>query len=348
MRLVTFTHPETNGIPRLGVLDDQMVLEPVAVMYAKFVGEGADPATAQARVSVDVPSEMIGFFKAGPAGKDQAEEAIEVADRARTAGHHLKGPRGESVSYRLADVRLLAPVPRPPRVRDYLTYQGHADGSGLKVPQAFNEMPICYKCNVDSIIGPDDPIVWPAYTHQLDFELEVGFYVGRAGRNLTVNEASNAIAGVTIFNDVSARDIQRREMTMQIGPSKGKDFCSVMGPCVVTMDEIDEWAIDLSARINGETWTKGTTADRRYSFAEVLAWASYSEDVQPGEFLAVGTIAGGCGLELDRWIQPGDVVELASPQIGTLRNVVGMPEVTPEGAGLVSYSGAQWVTRTAH
>jgi 2-keto-4-pentenoate hydratase/2-oxohepta-3-ene-1,7-dioic acid hydratase in catechol pathway len=103
------------------------------------------------------------------------------------------------------------------------------------------------------------------------------------------------------------------------------------------MDEIDEWNIELIARVNGEVWSKGTSAGRRYSFAEVLAWASYCENVVPGEFLAVGTVGGGCGYELDRWIEPGDVVELHSPQIGVLRNPVGAPEQVPEGAGLASY-----------
>ena len=137
-------------------------------------------------------------------------------------------------------------------------------------------------------------------------------------------------------------------MSLGLGPSKGKDFCTVMGPCVVTMDEIDEWSIELTACVNGETWSEGTTAERRFSFAEVLAWASYCEDVYPGEFLAVGTIGGGCGFELDRWIQPGDVIELSSPQIGTLRNRIGTPEEPGGGAGLASYRGAPRVSPGSH
>lgn len=135
---------------------------------------------------------------------------------------------------------------------------------------------------------------------------------------------------------------------MRIGPSKGKDFCNVMGPCITTMDEIDEWNIELTAKVNGEAWSKGTTANRRYSFAEVLAWASYCEDVHPGEFLAVGTVGGGCGLELDRWIQPGDVVELVSPQIGSLRNPIGSPEAAPADAGVPSYRGSARVAPGPH
>jgi 2-keto-4-pentenoate hydratase/2-oxohepta-3-ene-1,7-dioic acid hydratase in catechol pathway len=239
-----------------------------------------------------------------------------------------------------ADVRLLAPVPRPRRIRDYLTYNGHAAGSGLAVPPAFTAMPICYKCNVETVIGPDEPLLWPSYTGQLDFELELGFFTSGGGRDLTPTEAADLIAGVTIFNDVSARDIQLFEMSLTIGPSKGKDFCTAMGPCVLTMDEVDEWAVQMSARVNGEVWAAGTTKNRQFSFAEVLARASLDETVYPGEFFALGTVGGGCGLELDRWIQPGDVVELEASGVGVLRNPVGHPRVRPDGAGVASYHGA--------
>src|SRR6266704_548948 len=192
----------------------------------------------------------------------------------------------------------------------------------------------------DDIAGPGDPVVWPAYTDQLDFELEVGFFTGRGGRNISAADAPAHIAGVTLFNDFSARDIQLYEMALTIGPSKGKDFCTAMGPCVLTMDEVDEFDIACTARVNGEVWAAGTTGNRRFSFAEVLAWASYGEDVYPGEFLAVGTVGGGCGLELDRWIKPGDVVELEAAGIGVLRNPVGAREQAPPDAGLPTYTGS--------
>jgi 2-keto-4-pentenoate hydratase/2-oxohepta-3-ene-1,7-dioic acid hydratase in catechol pathway len=201
-------------------------------------------------------------------------------------------------------------------------------------------MPICYKCNIETIIGPDETLLWPSYTDQLDFELELGFFTSGGGRNLTPAEAQSRIAGITIFNDVSARDIQVFEMSLTIGPSKGKDFCTAMGPCVLTMDEVDEWSVQMSARVNGEEWASGTTANRQFSFAEVLAWASLDEDVYPGEFFGLGTVGGGCGLELDRWIQPGDVVELEASGVGVLRNPVGAKQVAPQGAGVRSYRGS--------
>ncbi|WLF51387.1 fumarylacetoacetate hydrolase family protein [Rhodococcus opacus] len=283
---------------------------------------------------------MVDFFAAGQDGRRQAEDLLGAVEKARVAGRALVLPDGRSVVQPVDDVRILAPIPRPRRMRDYFTYRQHADGGGLAVPPAFEAMPICYQCNVDSVIGPDDVVPWPPYTDQLDYELEIGFFVGPGGRNIRVEQADSHIAGVTLFNDVSARDIQMFEMGMTIGPSKGKDFCNVLGPVVATLDEIDEGSIELTARINGEVWSHGTTADRQFSFAEVLAWASYGEDVHTGEFLAIGTVGGGCGAELDRWLRPGDVVELEASGIGVLRNPIGHPEIPAPGAGLRSYRGA--------
>jgi 2-keto-4-pentenoate hydratase/2-oxohepta-3-ene-1,7-dioic acid hydratase in catechol pathway len=329
MRLVTFSTP--TGTPRFGVLDGDSVVEPATVLSSDQAHRGGETAAARAP---EVATEMVAFFESGADGSALAQRALETARRYREQGDPLDGVHA------LDDVRLLAPVPRPRRIRDYLTYNEHAAGSGLAVPPAFAAMPICYKCNVETIIGPDEPLLWPSYTDQLDFELELGFFTSGGGRDLTPEEAAGKIAGVTIFNDVSARDIQFYEMSLTIGPSKGKDFCTAMGPCVLTMDEVDEWAVRMTARINGDVWASGTTKNRQFSFAEVLAWASLDETVYPGEFLALGTVGGGCGLELDRWIQPGDVVELEAEGLGVLRNPVGQKQVVPEGAGVPSYQGA--------
>lgn len=335
MRLVTFETNSRGG--RLGILDGQTVVEPGPVLRA---AEALRNGSAAMDRAPDVAQEMVAFFESGDAGRANAEKALEVARAHRDHGDPLVDSDGNSVVHELDTVRLLAPVPRPRRVRDYLTYNAHAAGSGLQVPPAFQAMPICYKCNVETIIGPDEPLVWPSYTDQLDFELELGFFTGAGGRDLTPDEAQSRIAGITIFNDVSARDIQMFEMSLTIGPSKGKDFCTAMGPCVLTMDEVDEWSVQMTARVNGEEWASGTTANRQFSFAEVLAWASLDEDVYPGEFFGLGTVGGGCGLELDRWIQPRDVVELEASGVGVLRNPVSEKRVPPPGAGVASYQGS--------
>lgn len=334
MRLVTFT--SAGSAPTLGVLVGDMVVDPHAALAADLAMTGRDDD----QLAADAPQDMVSFFESGPRGVAAAERAIELVSAYAERGDVLLD-RGGRPGFRPVDeVRLLAPVPRPRRIRDYLTYNAHAAGSGLQVPPAFAAMPICYKVNVETIIGPGTPLTWPSYTHQLDFELELGFFTSGGGRDMTPQQAAPKIAGVTIFNDVSARDIQMFEMSMTIGPSKGKDFCTAMGPCVLTMDEVDEWNVQMSARVNGETWASGTTKDRQFSFAEVLAWASLDEDVYPGEFFALGTVGGGCGLELDRWIQPGDVVELEASGVGVLRNPVGTPNTVPGDAGVGSYTGS--------
>jgi 2-keto-4-pentenoate hydratase/2-oxohepta-3-ene-1,7-dioic acid hydratase in catechol pathway len=334
VRLVTFTHSETADLQRVGILDRSLIVDPFAVLAASYGGD----SNAALRAATEAPRDMVMLFASGAIQSGVLVRALEIARRAEEQGDILHGPNGEAAVVESDSARLLAPVPRPPRLRDYFTSAGHLIAMGRPVPPSFNEMPLCYKCNVSSVVGPGAEVVWPAYTDQLDYELEVGFYVGAHGRNLSVQEAESVIAGVTLFNDISARDIQSREVEISLGPAKAKDFSNPMGPCMVTMDEIDEWHIELSASVNGESWSTGTTTDRKYSFGEVLAWASYCEDVEPGEFLAIGTVPGGCGKELGRWIQPGDVVELSSPQIGTLANPIGSPEVVPPNAGIPAWS----------
>ena len=334
MRLVTYA--EASGQPRVGILQGDAVVDPDRALRA-----AAEMRHRGAGEAPQLPAEMVSFFETGPRGRDLGAQALDLVLR---HGPGLTAPDGSPAVLPVDGVRLLAPVPRPRRIRDYLTYNQHATGSGLPVPAAFAAVPICYKCNTETIIGPDEPLLWPSYSAQLDFELELGFFTAGGGVNLTPDQAAGLIAGVTIFNDVSARDIQVFEMSLSIGPSKGKDFCTAMGPCVLTMDEVDEWSVQMSARVNGETWATGTTKDRQFSFAEVLAWASLDEPVYPGEFFALGTVGGGCGLELDRWIQPGDLVELEASGVGVLRNPVGPRQVAPAGAGLPSYTGVPRVT----
>jgi 2-keto-4-pentenoate hydratase/2-oxohepta-3-ene-1,7-dioic acid hydratase in catechol pathway len=163
--------------------------------------------------------------------------------------------------------------------------------------------------------------------------------VGPGGRDVPVSEALAHIAGVTLFNDISARDIQVLEMSALVGPSKGKHFASVLGPCVATLDEVEIDAWQLESRVNGEVWggPKHWSAD--YGIAEVLSWASWQEDLHPGEVIALGTVGQGCGLEIGRWLQPGDAIELEMAGVGVLRNVIG-PKQDPGPGGLPTFRGA--------
>jgi len=287
---------------------------------------------------------MLDLLEAWESAREHAERLVEAA-----------GTRQEPAVLRPWDaVRLLAPVPRPRTIRDCMSFEQHLVnamrtvarwrfrpaaavdrwlsrclGKGfLRPPKVWYERPLYYKGNPHSVVGPEADVLWPAYTERLDYELEFGVFLGRAGRNIPAGEAMTHVAGYTIFNDFSARDVQLREMAGRLGPAKGKDFDTgnALGPYLVTADEIpDPRRLTALARVNGEEWSRGSTAELYYSFAEMIAFVSQDETLYPGDFLGAGTIPGGCGLELDRWLEPGDVVELEVERLGILRNRVVRP-----------------------
>ena len=258
---------------------------------------------------------------------------------------------GALPTYDLTQVQLLAPVSRPNSLRDCMAFEGHlinctrtvvrwklppavtldrwcqrAFGRGfLRPPRVWYQRPVYYKGNPDAVVGHDAAVRWPAYTDRLDFELEFGIFIGKRGRDISEEAAADHIAGYAIFNDFSARDVQLSEMQGRLGPAKGKDFdtSNAIGPWLVTRDEIpDARNLTMTARVNGDVWCEANSGDMHYSFEEIIAYISRDETLHPGDFIGAGTAPGGCGLELDRWLQPGDVVELEVERLGTLRNRV--------------------------
>jgi fumarylacetoacetate (FAA) hydrolase len=243
-----------------------------------------------------------------------------------------------------ADLAFGAPVLRPPSFRDFYAFQQHVatmwGRRGSDIPEAWFRLPIFYFSNTSEIRGPDDPVWAPRDSQELDFELEVGAIVDTPAYNLPEERAGEAIGGYLIINDWSARDLQRDESTVRLGPAKGKDFALTIGPWIVTPDELaDRWpmgatAPDLAmtatvAGADGATTevSRGSWATARYSFAQMLARASTDVHVRPGEILGSGTVGTGCLLEvkdatLGRWIEPGDVVTLAIERLGELRTPV--------------------------
>ncbi|MEL7345551.1 MAG: fumarylacetoacetate hydrolase family protein, partial [Pseudomonadota bacterium] len=235
-------------------------------------------------------------------------------------------PSKEIVAHPLSAITLLAPVPRPSSIRDTLSFEGHMINferrTGKKTPQRWYETPIYYKGNPASVVGPEAELVWPAYTEKFDYELEFGCFIGKAGANIAEENARDHIAGYTIFNDMSARDVIPGEVAMFLGPGKGKDMDTgnVMGPCLVTPDELDVSNLDMKARVNGELWSHSNSNDMYWSFEQIIAYISRFETLYPGDFIGSGTVENGCGDEMERWIKPGDVVELEVEGIGILRN----------------------------
>lgn len=229
----------------------------------------------------------------------------------------------------VAGARLLAPL-RPRTLRDFLTFEGHLTnafaGLGKDIPDEWYSVPAYYKGLPDTVIGPEDEIPWPSYTAKLDHELELAAVIGTGGRNIAVEVAEKHIFGYTIWNDMSARDVQVRELPIGMGPSKAKDWdgSNILGPCIATPDEVDITNCQLSVRVNGETWGGDSTANMHHSFMKLIAYASQDLTLHPGEVLGSGTATGGSGLEMNRWLEPGDVIEMEATGIGVLRNRVGL------------------------
>ena len=250
---------------------------------------------------------------------------------------------------RQEEVRLKAPLPRPNMIRDFASYELHvrqAIASSLKVrasatpdpeaalakfhetglhliPKIWFEQPLYFKGNPRSVIGPDEDVVWPKFAKLMDYELELAVIIGGPAKDLTPENAAQAIFGYTIFNDFSARDMQARETQFRLGPAKGKDFDTgnALGPVIVTPDEIaDPTALTMIARVNGEERVRTHSGGMQHSIIDTLVHISQSETLYPGDVIGLGTVGNGCGYESLTFLKEGDVVELEVEGIGILRN----------------------------
>ncbi len=324
MKLVTFEVSTALGLMlRIGAIHGDKIID-LNMGYTSYLADKHDSGRAYETAAAIIPPDMIAFFCSGQSGQEAAQTTIDYVTKKQTRAP-VSGLRGEKITYDTTEVRLKAPVPRPHSIRDYLAFEGHASFSGKRqLDKGWYEIPICYVGNPDTVIGPEETILWPSYTDQLDYELEYGIYIGKEGKNIPREKAQEYIAGYTILNDISARDIQIKEMLAGgLGPVKGKDFCSVMGPCLVTPDEVDPKNMRMTARINGEVWSDNNSGTSYWTWPQIIEFASMEETLYPGDFLGSGTVDGGCGLELNRWIQPGDIIEMEVEGIGILRNTVG-------------------------
>jgi 2-keto-4-pentenoate hydratase/2-oxohepta-3-ene-1,7-dioic acid hydratase in catechol pathway len=298
MHLVTYTHvasPEAH--PLVGALaDGQLVELPFASMLA-LLEEGADGMSVAVRAL------------------DRADETLD-----------------------LSDAVLLPPLLRPNSIRLFSLGEEHLLNAIARIasgalpgvdemalptlPREWYEIPAHYKGNPDEVYGQGATIPWPSYSEKLDFELEIAAVIGKRGRRISIEEASAYIAGYTILNDWSARDLQQREMKVNLGPGICKDFAYAIGPTLATPDEFDRDHAALEVRVDGEVWST-SRLEMQFSFEEVIAWVSQEQTLHPGDVLSSGTVARGAGIELDRWVQEGAVVELAAEGIGVLSGVVG-------------------------
>jgi len=321
MRLVTFL---ASGHQRLGAFvdNDRKIVD----LAAARSGEAAFAS-------------MQALIEAGPAALDRARETLADAQH---SGRGLIDAKS---------VKLLTPLPAPPQMRDFLCFEKHLvqaftqiqrmraatapdpekamrdleKQGAFKPPKIWYERPSFYKPSRFAVCGTDQDVAWPAYSKTIDYELEFACVIGKPGRDIPKERARAHIFGYTIFNDFSARDEQSLEMLSNLGPGKGKDFdnSNPVGPCIVTADEIpDPYALDMIVRVNGEERGRGNSREMHWKYEDCIAFVSRDETIHPGELFCSGTVGNGSGLEIGKYVEPGQVVELEVEKIGVLRNRV--------------------------
>ena len=304
------TYDAGNG-PRAGVVVGEQVLD-----VATLLGEQG--GLRDVRALLELPNEPLMRLKSA-LGSARAAQGVP-----------------------LASVRLRAPVLQPPTVRDFMVYEGHATAGGTRqLSDAWYRLPIFYFSNPLRIFGPEDAVPYPSASEQLDYELELGAVIGREGSNITEADAFAYIAGFTIFNDWSCRDLQRDEMEARLGPAKGKDSATSLGPWIVTTDELAPCIRDgrlyvrCTLKVNGVQWMDNDGGLMYHTWGAMIERAARDSRIVPGDVLGGGTVTGGSigeairnGLPA-RYLEPGDIVEMEVAGIGVLRNTIAS-KVNPD------------------
>ncbi len=322
MRLVSFELPTPAGaITRIGaVLPDGRYADLQSAYRAVLSGSASKEGAARLAAAT-VPSDMVAFIENGPAALDAAEAAIDwVLDKGDAYA-------GATLAFAPDALRLLAPIPRPPLIRDFMAFETHLKNIypklGRDIPPEWYNLPIYYKGNPSAVGADGDAITMPVYATNMDFEFEFAAVIGRGGTNIPREDAMSHIFGYMIYNDFSAREIQQREMSVGLGPAKGKDFerGHVFGPWLVTADEIpDIYALRMQATVSGQPWCDTSTSTMHWRFDQMIAHASTNEKVVAGEIFGSGTVGGGSAAEMGKTLGRGDEVILTMDRLGTLTN----------------------------
>lgn len=294
------------------------------------------------KIHSGIPNTMIQFLKLGDGAMDAAKE---IDKSIKNGEIHIE----PSIS---TENNLMAPLPAPTSCRDAYAFRQHVAAArknrGLAMINEFDQYPVFYYTNHNAIQGTNTPVLcMPDHLQKLDFELEVAIVIGKKGRNITAEEAEEYIAGFMIMNDMSARVLQMDEMKLNLGPAKGKDFATVIGPWLVTPDELQQYTVspknghtgksynlDMQCWVNSKLVSKGNMADMDWTFAEIIERCSYGANVLPGDVIGSGTVGTGCFLELNgtgllnnpnyqmQWLKPGDVIEMEITGLGRLKNTI--------------------------
>ena len=301
MKFITFTNREQQQ--RAGILMNDSVID------LNFASNG------------ELPETMADFIKNQSLYIPVVQSLLETKDLP---------------SINLKNVQLTAPLPNPTSFRDFVAFETHVKNatkrSGDTVAPEWYEMPIFYFSNPNAMKGPEEEVKRPSRCIRLDYELELACVIGKEGKNIKASEAEDYIFGYTILNDWSARDIQMKEMKVLLGPAKGKDFATSIGPYIVTKDELEPYRVgqrfnlEMTAKVNGEVLSKGNFKDIYYTFGDMIERASEDVTLYPGDIIGSGTVGFGClmelGTEVHRWLEPGDEVELTITGLGSLTNKI--------------------------
>ncbi|TNF28288.1 MAG: fumarylacetoacetate hydrolase family protein [Deltaproteobacteria bacterium] len=321
------TIPDYTNAIRMGILlDSGEILDPNLVKALLYEKEGRFNPFERAKHKV--PTSLHAFLQTSDNPIEELNDLLSAYEDLRKAGTTSLS-NGTSIVLTSDNITFTKPLDKISVYRDFYAHEKHVAKGFEKrkepIPEAWYEIPAYYKGATEGFIGPEEEILWPSYTNVLDYELELAIIIAKEGKNIKASKACEHIFGFTILNDISARDIQKKEMAIRLGPAKGKDFCSIIGPVITTIDEFGGKEPDLlmTAKINGEEWSRGQSGDSHFSFSQMIEHVAMDEWVLPGDLMGSGTVGTGCGLELDKWIQEGDVLELEVENIGVLKNKVG-------------------------
>lgn len=289
-----------------------------------------------------ISGSMNEFLKMGESAMQNAKSIEES----------IKNNLSDSKGISMSQIVLLAPVPNPPSCRDAYAFRQHVATArrnrGVDMIPEFDQFPIFYFTNHNAILGPSQDIVcMPDHMQRLDFELEAAIVIGKKGRNVKAAEADDYIAGYLIMNDMSARALQMEEMKLNLGPAKGKDFCTIIGPYLVTPDELadrkvdtlsghegDTYSLEMKCWVNGELLSQGNMQDMNWTFAEIVERCAFGTDILPGDVIGSGTVGTGCLLELNGthklkdpnyepvWLKDGDIIEMEIERLGRIKNKI--------------------------
>jgi len=326
VKFVSFEVPTALGaVTRIGAVDARGAFVDLLAGYTHWLARlGATPEAASRIAAAVFPPDMVGFIAGGEVVLDAARQVLDWA-----AAHEAEPVGAPPVRYEPGVVTLLPPVVRPPLLRDFMAFETHLKNIYPKlnreIPPEWYTIPVYYKGNPGSLGAHGQDVPVPGWADELDYEFELAMVIGTAGKDIRREQAMDHVFGYMIYNDFSERVIQAREMSVGLGPAKGKDFhnAHVFGPYLVTKDEIaDPYNLAMTCRVNGEVRCEENSGSIHWRYEDMIAHASSCERVAVGEIFGTGTVGNGSGAERGEFLQRGDVIELEVTGLGTLRNRV--------------------------